>query len=188
MSITLDSIASDLHSIEIKNAAGQALAIDGGGFITANINGTVTVSATDLDIRSLLFASDSVDISGSSNVGVNATDFDIRNLVFATDKVDVSGSTIATTVDNVSTWKTSTVSASTTAGEIAAVPLTGRGKMVIQNLGSQDVFLSDTNAVAITDLKLPKGSSFEMNFEDDANVWVITASSTSTLRIAEFAA
>lgn len=80
---------------------------DGGNSIT--VDGAVTVSATDLDIRDLAFATDSVDVSGSAvsisgdvNVTqgtspwvVSATDLDIRNLVFATDKVDVGGSVVA---------------------------------------------------------------------------------------------
>lgn len=38
----------------------NALALDGSGFITANINGTVTVSAIDLDIRNLSESTDQV--------------------------------------------------------------------------------------------------------------------------------
>ena len=92
MGITLDSLNSALHSVEIANAAGQALSIDGSGYLTANINGTVAVSASDLDIRNLLFASDSVDVSGSSvsisgSVAVTATDLDIRDLSSASDSV-----------------------------------------------------------------------------------------------------
>ena len=56
----------------------------------------VTVTATDLDIRDLAFASDSVDVSGSS-VTVTATDLDIRDLAFASDSVDVSGSSVNVT-------------------------------------------------------------------------------------------
>lgn len=63
--ITLDSIRSENASIAIASSTGQELAMDGSGFITSNINGTVTVSAADLDIRNLLFATDKVDASGS---------------------------------------------------------------------------------------------------------------------------
>jgi hypothetical protein len=77
---------------------------------------TLTVQATDLDIRNLAFATDKVDASGSvvaldaatltaletitvlqgtSPWVVSATDLDIRNLVFATDKVDASGSSVS---------------------------------------------------------------------------------------------
>jgi hypothetical protein len=75
---------------------------DGTDDLEINADGSVNavVSATDLDIRDLDFASDSVDVSGSSvsisgSVAVTATDLDIRNLVFANDKVDVSNSVIA---------------------------------------------------------------------------------------------
>jgi hypothetical protein len=67
------------------------------------ITNTVTVSSTNLDIRDLSFATDKVDVSGSSvSVGnfpatqpISAIDLDIRNLAFATDLVDVSGSSVA---------------------------------------------------------------------------------------------
>lgn len=60
---------------------------------------TATVSATNLDIRDLVFATDKVDVSGSS-VTVSATDLDVRDLVFATDKVDVSGSSVTVSATN----------------------------------------------------------------------------------------
>lgn len=63
------------------------LKIQSNGSINTNI------SATDLDIRDLVFATDKVDVTGSS-VTVAATDLDIRDLAFATDKVDVTGSSV----------------------------------------------------------------------------------------------
>jgi hypothetical protein len=82
--VTLDLIDSSIHSIEIKNAAGDALNIDASGFLTVNGNGNFNVTATDLDIRDLAFATDKVDVSGSSvsisnTVTVQATDLDIRS-------------------------------------------------------------------------------------------------------------
>ena len=76
-------------------------------------NASIAVTATDLDIRDLAFATDSVDVSGSSvsisgTVAVtqstspwvvSATDLDIRDLAFATDSVDVSNSTNVAIVD-----------------------------------------------------------------------------------------
>ena len=79
-------------------------------------NTSIPVSATDLDIRNLVFATDKVDVSGSSvsitgSVAVtqstspwvvSATDLDIRDLVAATDSVsswvkDGSGNSITST-------------------------------------------------------------------------------------------
>jgi len=63
--------------------------------LKVNADGSIDVNATatDLDIRDLVFATDKVDVSGSS-VTVSATDLDIRDLLFASDSVDVSGSQI----------------------------------------------------------------------------------------------
>lgn len=102
--LILDSSES---SIEIKTAAGQALDIDSNGYITANINGTVTVDATDLDIRQLVHTGgtpDSVQVGdgteillinadGSVNAVVTATDLDIRDLSAAQDNVAISDGT-----------------------------------------------------------------------------------------------
>lgn len=69
-------------------------------------NTSIAVTATDLDIRDLVFATDKVDVSGSSdislsastlaaleNITVSATDLDIRNLNYTQDNVAVKGST-----------------------------------------------------------------------------------------------
>lgn len=64
--ITLDSIDYALHSIQIKDAAGDALAIGADGSLNVTDNGgSLTVDAVDLDIRELAFATDKVDVSGS---------------------------------------------------------------------------------------------------------------------------
>jgi len=112
-------------SIDTNFAVGSKVIItDGTDDVEVNADGSINavVSATDLDIRDLAFASDSVDVSGSSvtvsatdlnirnlsestdsvtahqggswSATVSATDLDIRDLAFATDKVDVSGSSV----------------------------------------------------------------------------------------------
>jgi peroxiredoxin len=74
--------------IEITDGT-DTLLINGDGSINA------VVTATNLDIRDLAFATDKVDVSGSSvTATVSATNLDIRDLAFATDKVDVSGSSV----------------------------------------------------------------------------------------------
>jgi hypothetical protein len=56
------------------------------------ISGSVTVTATDLDIRNLAFATDTVDVSGSA-VTVSATNLDIRDLTHASDSVKIGDGT-----------------------------------------------------------------------------------------------
>lgn len=92
------------------NADGSINAVvsDGGGSIT--VDGSVTVSATDLDIRNLAATQDNVAISdgtdtlavnadGSINSVVTATNLDIRDLSSATDSVAVTDGGGSITVD-----------------------------------------------------------------------------------------
>jgi hypothetical protein len=96
---TLQDIKTAVELID-NTVSGSELQVD---IVSAPI---LTVQSINLDIRDLLFASDKVDVSGSTGVGVTGTffqatqpvsaiDLDIRNLLFATDKVDVSGSSVA---------------------------------------------------------------------------------------------
>lgn len=87
----------------LRDGDGNSISSTGGALHVELQNASIAVTATDLDIRNLVFADDKVDVSGSSNVAVvdgggsltvDAVDFDIRNLAFATDKVDVSGSSV----------------------------------------------------------------------------------------------
>lgn len=60
----------------------------------SDAGGSLTVDATDLDIRNLLFATDKVDVSGSAITAVvSATDLDIRNLSASQDNVAISDGT-----------------------------------------------------------------------------------------------
>ena len=217
--ITLNTIDSALHSVEIKNAAGQAITIDGSGYLTTNVNGTVTVTATDLDIRDLTSASDSVEIKTAAGqalaidgsgfitanvngtVTVTATDLDIRDLTSASDSVEIktaAGQALTIESDgsiNVNSinkaldvWQVSQQTVTNTAVELAATPLANRVRMIVQNIGNLDVFLAPTNAVSISDLKLPKGTSFEFPYGATADVWAIsTAVGGTDVRVAEYA-
>jgi hypothetical protein len=77
------------------------LASDGAVMINDN-GGSITVDASNLDIRDLVFATDKVDVSGSSNVAVtdgggsltvDASDLDIRDLSHSQDSIKVGDGT-----------------------------------------------------------------------------------------------
>lgn len=97
--------------------------VSGKKSLDVNVANTIAISATDLDIRDLAFATDKVDVSGSEvsldattlaaleNITVSATDLDIRNLTFATDKVDASGSTVELGATTLAALESITVSA-----------------------------------------------------------------------------
>lgn len=113
-----DEIKSFLH-------ASEALVSTSGALHVNLQNTSIAVTATDLDIRDLAFATDSVDVSGSEvelgattlaaleNISavVTATDLDIRDLAFATDSVDVSGSEVELGATTLAALENITVSA-----------------------------------------------------------------------------
>jgi hypothetical protein len=209
--IQLDEINYDIASIQIKDAAGDALAVNNDGSINA------VVTATDLDIRNLVFATDKVDVTGSAvsitgdvNVTqgtspwvVSATDLDIRNLVYTQDNVAIKGATGNQLVVNAdgslnvtavvseaaySAKKTSQQSVSTVA-QIAAVPFTGRKAILIQNVSNKDVYLGDDNTVTVSGAtggaKLAKGTNIVEEWDASVAIWAICDGGTADLRIIE---
>lgn len=166
--------------------------------ITNDAGNPIPVSATDLDVRDLTFATDKVDVTGSEvsldaatlaaleSVTVSATDLDIRDLQFATDKVDTSGSTVAITGKALGQYKA--VSVTTTASQIDASPLTNRKNITIQNLGSKDVWIGFDGSVTIANgTKVPRGGSADFDWSDSLSVFAITDSGTADVRLLETA-
>jgi hypothetical protein len=94
--------ADDSVAAWLSDGAGNAISSTGGALHISDAGGSLTVDATNLDIRDLAFATDKVDVSGSSvsitgTVAVtqstspwvvSATDLDIRDLSAAQDSVE----------------------------------------------------------------------------------------------------
>jgi hypothetical protein len=111
--VDLDA-ADDSVAAWLSDGAGNAISSTGGALHISDAGGSITVDATNLDIRDLAFATDKVDVSGSEvsldaatlaaleNITVSATDLDIRDLDAATDSVqsnlfDGAGNAITST-------------------------------------------------------------------------------------------
>lgn len=101
--VDLDA-ADDSVASWTNDGAGNPIGSTGGALHISDAGGSLTVDATDLDIRDLSFATDSVDVSGSTvtanqgtspwvvgdgggSLTVDATDLDIRDLTAASDSV-----------------------------------------------------------------------------------------------------
>ena len=73
---------------------GDADVANGNPVPVSDAGGSLTVDATDLDIRDLVFATDKVDVTGSDvTATVTATDLDIRDLDATQDNVAISDGT-----------------------------------------------------------------------------------------------
>lgn len=223
--ITLDTVQADLHSIQIKDAAGDALAISAGG--------AALIEAVDLDIRDLAFATDKVDVTGSevsldagtlaalesitvqngagaaavniqdggNSITVDASDLDIRDLSHTQDSVKIGDGTdfLAINADGsinaqfteagYASWKVTTQAVGASEVQLVSTPLTGRTRVEIQNLGSKDVWIRQITGVSTSNgLKISKGSSFVEALDAGAAIFAISDGASADLRIAEYAA
>jgi len=168
--------------------------------VLAQLVSGVTVSATDLDIRDLAFATDSVDVSGSSvsitgdvNVTqgtspwvVSATDLDIRDLTAATDSVaswvnDGSGNAIASlggalrVTDHADTIAASTLVIANTATAIAAAATQTR--IMVQNLDNKTIYVGDSGVTSGAGYPVDKNEFIELPFS--GTLYAITASGST---------
>lgn len=159
----------DIGDVTINNAAGaSAVNIqDGGNSIT--VDGSVTVSATDLDIRDLSHTQDSTKIGdGVEFLAINA-----------------DGS-INTKFAAPSNPKTSVVTVGATAVEIAATPLTDRTRLLVQNVGNKDIVIGESGSVTLANgIVIPGGASMELPYGDAANMFAISSAAGQELRVLE---
>jgi hypothetical protein len=178
----------DLSSATDSIAAVQSGTWDIG--TVGSITGDVNVTATDLDIRDLSSATDSVSAvqSGTWDIGtvgsitgdvnVTATDLDIRDLSHTQDSVKVGDGTdfLAVNADGSINVQgdlsvddrqntanlAQNVAISTTAVALPATPLANRERMVIQNLGPNDIEIGPAGVTFGAGLNIPKGDSIEL--------------------------
>lgn len=161
--------------------------------ITATVSGTValdaatlaalenvTVTATDLDIRDLTAATDSVSISdGTDSLAINA-DGSINVQFAAAGKQSV--------VETNNGCAHAAVSVTTTAAPLVATPLADRTTIHIQNTGSSPIYIGcDATVTSTNGTRIPKGGSAEFKFSDAVSLHAITANGTADVRIIELA-
>jgi len=140
---------------------------DGTDFMAVNADGSINavVSAVDLDIRDLAFATDKVDVSGSS-VDVTATNLDIRDLAFATDKVDVSGSSVdvndAALANTAIMAGAETLATASTAQNAVASPLANRKYLMIYNKDNRKMYIGQSGVTEANGFPVSPGSTIEL--------------------------
>lgn len=174
-------------------------------------NASVAVTATDLDIRDLAFATDKVDVSGSSvsisgTVAVSATDLDIRDLSAATDSVsawtkDGSGNAInstsnalnvyvtgssALTVNDAALANTAISANTTTVGTslISAISsiLSSRKYAYFYNNGNKPMYLGTTGTTAADGFPMYPGMGYEFRAGASIDFKVISTAASQDLR------
>lgn len=104
------------------------------------------VAATDLDIRNLDKTVDSVSAEITNTVTVQATDLDVRPLTFATDSVDVSGSSVTVSATDLDVRDLTHVSDSIKIGD-------GTEFLAVNADGSINVVVQDASGTDVCDFQ-----------------------------------
>ncbi len=170
--IDIRDLSSAQDSVEIKTAAGQALAIDGSGYLTVN-QGTSpwVVSATDLDIRDLTHATDSIKVGDGTDFLAVETDGSIN---VNSKRAGFSGCAFAAK------------SVTSTVTQLFASALANRKSVLMQNRGNKSAFVGCDNTVTTSNgIEVPPGASIELFFDDTVDLHAITASGTADFRLME---
>jgi len=187
----LENITIDAGSIELgatSLAALENITIDGGTIAldaaTLAALEDITVSATDLDIRDLTAATDSVtsiieDANGDA-LDINA-DGSINIAFSPTAKLNVVGTN--------NSCNYGAMAASDAAAPIVATALTGRTKIFVQNLGTGAIFLGcDASVTTTNGIKVGKGAGSIFEFSDAVAIHAIAKTGqTADVRFVEFA-
>ena len=179
--------------------------------VLAQLVSGIDVSATNLDIRDLAFATDSVDVSGSSvsitgSVAVTATDLDIRDLTHVSDSVRLGDGTsfyTSTTVSsdigldvyqlndpelaNVAIASSAQVlTAANTAQALLASPLASRKYLFLMNNTNKNIFVGGSGVTTANGYPIPQGSAMELRAGVASPVyWISTTIPSGDVRTLE---
>lgn len=137
---------------------------------TQTVSGAVTVSATDLDIRNLLFANDKVDVSGSSITMIDSP-------------VDVSGSTDVEVKISKSATATQTQVPDNAASVTILASNASRKGATIVNTSTATLYLRFSSSAATTSnytVALVAGAYYEVPFQYTGQITGIWATDPNT--------
>jgi hypothetical protein len=276
MSITLDSLSSievtatDLDIRDLTHASDSVKIGDGTDFLAVNGDGSINVvaTATDLDIRDLVNTQDSIAIGDESTLvdmaimdsafGVTSAGFPIMGIRrdadtspvsatgdshplvfdslgrlktdasvdFGNDADDAASSQDPLSIGGVSASTASALGALSAAGdrghmlmdlyrrqftneshniawkvephtigatetEVAATPLGGRKRVIIQNTSSNSVWVGEATGVttsgATRGIEIPKNASMDFDFGEALNLFVISDGASREINVLEAA-
>jgi hypothetical protein len=174
-------------SVDVDHASGDSVKIgDGTDLMAVNADGSINavVTATDLDIRDLVAASDSVsswlkDGSGNSiTSSASALDVNIQSSDIALNVSDIANGTIENTAKTVTT----------TSAALLTSQLANRKDLWLQNRGAVNAFIGKPGVTTANGFEVQKGVSLQFKLGSAVSVHAVTAASTADFRLMEFAA
>lgn len=136
-------------------------------------------------------ADDAIDTENPFKMGSRAIDGALFAISASGDKANVVSDMFrrvyVNNAPNVG-FKVSTATVGLTAAELVSVPLLGRVRLMIQNLGNKEIYIGFDNTVtATTGLRITAGAFLEIPFGEDLDIWAISLAAGQDIRIVEIA-
>jgi hypothetical protein len=150
---------------------------DGGGSIT--VDGSVTVSATDLDIRDLTHVTDSVSLGDGTTLYTGTT-------VGSDHGLDVYNLNDPSTANTAIATNANALGAANVAEDVVASPLANRKTLYIYNNSNKKVFIGETGVADTDGFPLSPGSYIELKAGSAIDIeWVagVTGQEIRTLEL-----
>lgn len=175
--------ATNLDIRDLTHVSDSIKVGDGVDFIAVNGDGSINVNFAGV-------ADDAADSGNPVKVGSRAINGALSAISASNDRADaISDMYRRIYVNNAPNINIAhnAVSVANTATQIASTALLGRVRILIQNLGAQDVFVGGAGVSISNGLRVAKGATLELPFGEDIAIYGITASATSDVRYFEVA-
>lgn len=172
-------------TVDVDHANDSVKIGDGTDFLAINADGSINavVTATNLDIRDLTAANDSVaswlkDGSGNSITSTSgAIDVNLKSSDITLAVTDRSNGAIENTAKSVTT----------TSGALLTTQLANRNELWVQNRGSVNGFVGKSGVTTANGFEIAKNVSVQFKLGSAVSLHAVTAASTADFRIMEFA-
>ena len=174
-----DSVASWTH-----DGTGNAIGSTGGALHISDAGGSLTVDATDLDIRDLSHTQDSARIGdGTDLVTVTnvASDYGLDVNIINTE-LPISDTALANTAIATAA---NALDVANTAEDLVASPLANRKYLFAYNNGNKEAYLGPTGVSAATGFPIPPGSLLELRAGPSIDIEWVSADTNQEMRTME---
>ena len=181
--VDLDA-ADDSVASWTNDGAGNAIGSTGGALHISDAGGSLTVDATDLDIRDLSHTQDSARIGdGTDLVTVTnvASDYGLDVNIINTE-LPISDTALANTAIATAA---NALDVANTAEDLVASPLANRKYLFAYNNGNKEAYLGPTGVSAATGFPIPPGSLLELRAGPSIDIEWVSADTNQEMRTME---
>ena len=183
--------ATDLDIRNLSHTQDSVKIGDGTDFLAINADGSINVNADISVVNGAEKAEDAAHVSGDIGQFVLGVRDDVLSASTSADgdyaalKSDKFGRMWVNEAHQAQQLASTTVG--TSAVQLASTPLSGRKRMLIQNLGSKAIYVGPTGVLTTTGLRIASNANAEFMFEENCPIYAISTAAGQDVRVMELA-